>query len=135
MIGSCQTVNSSLKASFVKTVINPDNKGWYLIAIINDSTIQEKEDVVVDFKNQDETKKISLTHYSKYDYKIFDLSGKDVTTSMKLTGFLFYKNSSVIFHFYNPSERELKEVSDWQPLTKHVDSLMRLSRDLIRKKF
>lgn len=117
----------------VNIFLNPQNYGWYFIEIKQDSLIKDKATVNIKIDSTTQLQEIIVSKYDKFDFKVFDGGGTDISSKMKLSGILFNDDKRIFFKFYNPSEQELEKIKNWLPTDPNYQDIISKSKQQLKK--
>lgn len=112
----------------VRVYINPQNYGWYFVELNQEPLAKDEQSINVRIDSIMQLKKITISNYEKFAFKVYDETGTDVSSRMKLPGYLSQSGGKTFFEFYNPTEQELTEITNWNPTDPNYMEIVNKSR-------
>ncbi len=116
----------------VNIFINPQNYGWYFIELNQDSLATDSQTINVRIDSIMQLKEIKISKYVKFAFKVYDGEGKEISSRMKLPGYLSHHGGKTFFKFYNPTEQELTEITKWNPTDAKYMEIVNQSRNQLK---
>jgi hypothetical protein len=114
-------------------IINTQNYGWYFIEIKPDSLVTDHIETQIKIDSIMQLNEIAVSDYNKLVFNIFDTSGMDISSRMKLSGILFNYDKRIFFKFYYPTELELKTIKKWLPTDSAYQGILNKSAEQLKK--
>lgn len=109
--------------------LDPASKGWHFIELQKQEPKENYRIADVRFERGEYLDSAVVSDYDAVDYNVLDAKGKDISEEMKLPNVITHSNQKKYFTFYNPTEKDLKEMKDWMPEGEAYEQIMRLQKE------
>lgn len=128
LLSSCNYMH---QRKMVNIKIDPSNYGWYFIELHKDTVSVMPSEYSVRFKDSSRLEHITVDDYDNLKYRVYDPSGKDISSRMKIP--MLMSTGRTFFHFYYPTDRELSVVKQWMPTDSAYNEIYRTNVDQLNK--